>query len=70
VTGVSSTFTSSSPQLGQFEVGALASAIGPQPALLAGGVLVALLATAMGALGKSVRDLEIRGSSVIHSRVG
>ena len=34
VTGVSSTFTSSSPQLGQFEVGALASAVGPDGAAI------------------------------------
>ncbi len=70
VTGVNSTFTMAGPQLGQFEAGALAAAIGPVAALLAGGVLVTALAAGMGTVAGSVRRFQIGDSSpsVAHQR--
>ena len=59
VTGVNSTFTMSGPQLGQFQAGIVAEAIGPEMAVLAGGVIVAALAAGMGIFTTVVRRFEI-----------
>jgi len=59
VTSVNSMFTNTGPQLGQFEAGALASAIGPVGATALGGLLVTSIAAGLAAVG-SVRRFEVR----------
>jgi MFS family permease len=59
VTSVNSMFTNTGPQLGQFEAGALAAAIGPVGATALGGVLVTSIAAGLAAVG-SVRRFEVR----------
>jgi MFS family permease len=59
VTSVNSMFTNTGPQLGQFQAGALASAIGPVNATIAGGLIVTLVAAGLAALA-SVRRFEVR----------
>jgi MFS family permease len=62
VTSVNSMFTNTGPQLGQFEAGALASAIGTVGATAVGGLLVTLSATGLAAIA-SVRRFEVRESA-------
>jgi predicted MFS family arabinose efflux permease len=59
VTSVNSMFTNTGPQLGHFQAGALASAIGPVNATIAGGLIVTLVAAGLAALA-SVRRFEVR----------
>ena len=62
VTSVNSMFTNTGPQLGQFEAGALASAIGPVGTTAVGGLLVTSIATGLAAVA-SVRRFEVRESA-------
>jgi hypothetical protein len=62
VTSVNSMFTNTGPQLGQFEAGALASAIGPVGATALGGLLVTSIAAGLAAVA-SVRRFEVRESA-------
>jgi MFS family permease len=62
VTSVNSRFTNTGPQLGQFEAGALASAIGTVGATAVGGLLVTLSAAGLAAIA-SVRRFEVRKSA-------
>jgi MFS family permease len=62
VTSVNSMFTNTGPQLGQFEAGALASAIGTVGATAVGGLLVTLSAAGLAAIA-SVRRFEVRESA-------
>jgi MFS family permease len=59
VTSVNSMFTNTGPHLGQFEAGALASAIGAVGATAVGGLLVTLIAGGLAAVA-SVRRFEVR----------
>jgi MFS family permease len=59
VTSVNSMFTNTGPQLGQFQAGALASAIGAVNATVVGGLVVTLVAAGLAAIA-SVRTFEIR----------
>ena len=59
VTSVNSMFTNTGPQLGQFEAGAVASAIGPVASTALGGALVTVVAASLAAVG-SVRKFEVR----------
>jgi sugar phosphate permease len=61
VTSVNSMFTNTGPQLGQFEAGALASAIGPVGTTAVGGLLVTSIAAGLAAVA-SVRRFEVRES--------
>jgi MFS family permease len=61
VTSVNSLFTNTGPQLGQFEAGALASAIGTVGATAVGGLLVTSIAAGLAAVA-SVRGFEVRES--------
>jgi len=58
VTSVNSMFTNTGPQLGQFEAGALASAIGPVGTTTVGGLLVTSIAAGLAAVA-SVRRFEV-----------
>ena len=62
VTSVNSMFTNTGPQLGQFEAGALASAIGPVGTTAVGGLLVTSIAAGLAAVA-SVRRFEVREST-------
>jgi sugar phosphate permease len=62
VTSVNSMFTNTGPQLGQFEAGALASAIGSVGATALGGLLVTSIAAGLAAV-RSVRRFEVREST-------
>jgi MFS family permease len=62
VTSVNSMFTNTGPQLGQFEAGALASAIGTVGATAVGGLLVTAIAAGLAAVA-SVRGFEVRESA-------
>jgi MFS family permease len=62
VTSVNSMFTNTGPQLGQFEAGALASAIGAVNATAVGGLLVTTVAAGLAA-ASSVRRFEIHESA-------
>ena len=62
VTSVNGMFTNTGPQLGQFEAGALASAIGAVGATAVGGLLVTLSAAGLAAVA-SVRRFEVRESA-------
>jgi hypothetical protein len=62
VTSVNSLFTNTGPQLGQFEAGALASAIGPVGTTAVGGLLVTSIAAGLAAVA-SVRRFEVRESA-------
>lgn len=62
VTSVNSMFTNTGPQLGQFEAGALASAIGAVSATAVGGLLVTSIATGFAAVA-SIRTFEIHESA-------
>ena len=59
VTSVNNMFTNTGPQLGQFEAGALASAIGPVGTTAVGGLLVTSIAAGLAAVA-SVRRFEVR----------
>jgi MFS family permease len=59
VTSVNSMFTNTGPQLGQFEAGALASAIGTIGATALGGLLVTFSAAGLATVA-SVRSFEVR----------
>jgi MFS family permease len=60
VTSVTSMFTNTGPQLGQFEAGTVADIIGPEPAALAGGLAVTAIAATVATVTASVRSFEIR----------
>ena len=62
VTSVNSMFTNTGPHLGQFEAGAVASAIGAVGATAVGGLLVTLVAGGLAAVA-SVRKFEVRESA-------
>jgi len=62
VTSVNSMFTNTGPQLGQFEAGALASAIGAVSATAVGGLLVTLSAAGLAAVA-SIRTFEVHESA-------
>jgi MFS family permease len=64
VTSVNSMFTNTGPQLGQFEAGALASAIGAAGATAVGGLLVTLSAAGLAVVA-SVRRFEVGESAEI-----
>jgi len=58
VTSVNSMFTNTGPQLGQFEAGAVAAAIGPVASTALGGLIVTTIAVSLAA-ASSVRSFEI-----------
>jgi len=58
VTSVNSMFTNTGPQLGQFQVGALASVMGAVGATTVGGLLVTVIAAGL-AVGRSIRKFEV-----------
>jgi MFS family permease len=62
VTSVNSMFTNTGPQLGQFQAGALASAIGAVSATAVGGLLVTSIAAGLAAVS-SIRRFEIHDSA-------
>lgn len=64
VTSVNSMFTNTGPQLGQFEAGALGSAIGSAGATVLGGFLVTFIAAGLAAV-RSVRRFEIIASAAV-----
>ena len=59
-------FTNTGPQLGQFEAGALASAIGPVGTTAVGGLLVTSIAAGLAAVA-SVRRFEVRESTPVET---
>jgi hypothetical protein len=60
---INSIFTNSGPQLGQFQIGALAALIGAEFAVMTGGIIILLIVGFLMAGFPYVRDYRIGGSS-------
>jgi len=63
MSSINSVFTTSGPQLGQFQAGALAAAIGAEFAVMTGGLVVLFIVGLMAARFPQVRDYRISGDS-------
>jgi hypothetical protein len=59
---ISSAFTNSGPQLGQFQVGALAALIGAELSALTGGLVILLIVVVMAAGFPKVRKYNLAES--------
>jgi MFS family permease len=60
---INSIFTNSGPQLGQFQIGALAALVGAEFAVMTGGIIILLIVGFLMAGFPYVRDYRIGGSS-------
>ncbi len=60
---INSIFTNSGPQLGQFQIGALAALVGAEFAVMTGGIIILLIVGLLMAGFPHVRDYRIGGSS-------
>jgi MFS family permease len=68
VTSVNGLFTNTGPQLGQFEAGALAAAIGPVGATAVGGMVVTAIAAALAIGTSTVRRFEVAEAESVATR--